>query len=187
MLRSRTKNNSTKWELKYPSKLSDLNKNVENYYELTDSKEIINAIFNLSNRYPIYSSHLKHKNRCDTIDSLIHLFDLKPYARINSLRKSYLFEENIRIDLDETDFNYRLGEIELILDEKTKKSTKTIDESIQKISNLTSTLGITNFDKIPGKISAYLYLFNPTLFELLIKNATIDEKVVLNLNHLFKK
>jgi hypothetical protein len=58
---------------------------------------------------------------------------------------------------------------------------------IDKISNLTLRLGITNFDRIPGKISTYLNLFNPKLFQLLRENSIVNEKVVLNLNYLFKK
>ena len=169
-----TKNNETlKWELKYPSKLSDLNKNVENYYEKTNVDEIIYLILNL----------FHSKKSCKTIEDLIDQFELKSYARINSIRKSYLIDESIRIDLDETDFNYKIGEIELILGEEEKN----IEESIDKISNLTLRLGITNFDRIPGKISTYLYLFNPKLFQLLRENSIINEKVVLNLNYLFKK
>ena len=58
---------------------------------------------------------------------------------------------------------------------------------IDEISNLTLRLGITNFERIAGKISTYLYLFNPKLFQLLRENSIINEKVVLNLNYLFKK
>ena len=184
MLRLRTKNNEAKnWELKYPSKLTDLNKNIENYYEISDPDEIIHSILNLSNKYPLDNN--KNKKNCKTVEDLVDRFELKSYAGINSIRKSYLIDELIRIDLDETDFSYRIGEIELILDEN--KTLENIADSIEKISNLTEKLGITNFDRIPGKISTYLYLFNPKLFEFLRKNAIINEKVVLNLKYLFKK
>ena len=181
LLRSRSKNNKSNWQLKYPSKLADLNKNVENYFEISDSKEIINSIIDLSKSKNVI---FKHENECNTIETLVDMLGLKPYARINSTRKSYIIE-NIRVDLDETDFNYRLGELEVVLDESLRLS-ENIEKSIQKISILTSKLGITNIDGIPGKISTYLYLFNPKLFEILRKNLIIDDKVILNLKKFYK-
>ncbi len=183
LLRSRTKNNRTDWQLKYPSKLSSSLKNVENYFEIAETQQIIDLIFEISKKDPLFDSKLKYQKNCKTIESLVDLFNFKSYARINSTRKSY-FIDNIRIDLDETDFNYKLGEIELILDDKTEDNIK---KSIDKISCLTSKLGITKFDRIPGKISTYLFLFNRELFEMLRKNLVINDQVDLNLKHLFKK
>jgi hypothetical protein len=65
---------------------------VESYYELTNVDEIIHLILNL----------FHFKKSCKTIEDLIDQFELKSYARINSIRKSYLIDVSIRIDLDET-------------------------------------------------------------------------------------
>jgi hypothetical protein len=46
--------------------------------------------------------------------------------------------------------------------------------------------GITNIENIPGKLSAYLFEFNPSLFELLLTNSVIDKKIALNLRKLKK-
>jgi hypothetical protein len=46
--------------------------------------------------------------------------------------------------------------------------------------------GITSIENIPGKLSAYLFEFNPNLFELLQSNSIIDKKIVLNLKKLKK-
>ena len=74
-----------------------------------------------------------------SFDELIKVFDLKCYARINSTRYSYLYED-IRIDLDETDFGYKLGEIELMLDHQSS-TNENMTKSYKRISELTSKLG----------------------------------------------
>lgn len=115
------------WQLKYPSG-AEKNSTLENYMELTDSSEIIRSICVLSKTTP--------KN-IETIDSLNDHFGLKPFARINSTRRSYLID-GLKVDLDETDFGYKLGEIEVILDQSTNSDLK---QSLRKISSLTSRLG----------------------------------------------
>lgn len=113
------------WELKYPSG-GEKNSTLENYMELTDSSEIIRSICALSKKTP--------KN-LETIDSLNDAFSLKPFVTINSTRRSYLID-GLKVDLDETDFGYKLGEIEVILDQPID-----LKQSLGKISSLTSRLG----------------------------------------------
>ena len=137
LLRCRLKNNIKKWQLKYPSRLA---KDIENYYEIEDTQQIIDFVFDLSKKCSFTKTgHRINKVHCKSIEDLVNQFGLESYARINSKRKSYLYE-NIRIDLDETDFDYRLGEIELMLDDQTN-SHANIEQTIAKISELTSTLG----------------------------------------------
>lgn len=142
-LRSRTtQNKSNEWQLKYPSQMSehfkgnkDSIKNFENYFELNQTQQIITEIFNLRNR------NSTNSHDCKTIESLINDCELKCFAKINSSRKSYIIRNysNIRIDLDETDFNYRLGELELILDSTDTKEN--VQKALENISALTSKLG----------------------------------------------
>ena len=48
ILRNRLESTNNKWQLKYPSKMSDNLKNFENYYEIENHKQIIQIIRNLS-------------------------------------------------------------------------------------------------------------------------------------------
>lgn len=134
LLRSRTKNQETKWQLKYPSSFMG-NKNIEGYFEVNKAEDMITLISNLSEKH-----HHCAKNDSKSIESLIQAIDLKCFGRINSIRKSYLIED-LRVDLDQTDFNYKLGEIEIVLDGNEANSDN-VSRTIQKISSLTSRLGL---------------------------------------------
>ncbi len=79
-----------------------------------------------------------HQNR--TIGSLIEEMGLKPFATINSARKSYLVD-NICVDLDETDFGYKIGQMEVILENKEVGESE-MENAIQMVTNLTSKLGL---------------------------------------------
>ena len=73
-----------------------------------------------------------------TINELLTSFDLKCFADINTTRKSYVIN-NVRIDLDETDFGYKLGELEFMLPEKA--SLANLNLSLESISEWTKKLG----------------------------------------------
>ena len=73
-----------------------------------------------------------------TINDLLNSFDLKCFADINATRKSYIIN-NVRIDLDETDFGYKLGELEFMIDGKASLSN--LNLSLESISDLTKKLG----------------------------------------------
>ena len=133
-LRSRAKNNSkTNWELKYPSNLV---KNIENYYEVEEPTQIGGLVYDLSRKYADFNQI--NKSSCMTINELLTSFDLKCFADINTTRKSYVVN-NVRIDLDETDFGYKLGELEFMLPEKA--SLANLNLSLESISDLTKKLG----------------------------------------------
>lgn len=131
----RIETSANKWQLKYPSRTPGLSSNIENYFETENVKQMSDLIKSLSDR------NFKIDNQ--DINSLINVFDLKCYAKITSNRKTYLLD-NVRIDLDETDFNYKLGEIEMILDDDSNHLD--IEKSIQKISNITDKLGNSEFN-----------------------------------------
>lgn len=122
------------WQLKYPSRtFSNSDSSLEKYLELTESNQIIESICRLA------SLKQDTKNHPTNIESMIRAFDLKCFAPINSTRKSFSID-GLRVDLDETDFGYRLGEIELILDHQ-KMGSSDLDQARQKIASLTTKLG----------------------------------------------
>ena len=205
LLRYRVENNTGKWQLKYPSQPIDRSRDIENYFEAENSQDISQLVLDLAKKRAFFQNKM-HMSHLETVESLVSALDLECFVKINSKRKSYRFEM-MKIDLDETDFGYKLGEIELILDHGASQETK--EESFKKISGLTNQLGkylnfwcgflnlnlfygflwqgITKHDKIPGKISAYLFQFNTKLFELLRANGIIEDTVAQNLKNLIKK
>lgn len=77
--------------------------------------------------------------KCDSIEEMNEMLQLKCFIDVKSTRKSYLLDE-MRVDLDETDFGYKLGEIEIILNEADSK--RALEAAVQSISNLTRKLGM---------------------------------------------
>ncbi len=140
LLRLRHKKKISKWQLKYPSNLAQ---NIENYYEIEDARQAIECIHELISRNKSKSpSQINDSNfSCISFEEMVNKLNLKCFARINSTRRSFLIE-NVRIDLDETDFGYRLGEIELILDTFQGNTNENISKTYEKISELTSRLGM---------------------------------------------
>jgi adenylate cyclase class IV len=153
-LRARTTDTSApEWQLKYPSKLASSDtansKNVEEFFELDDPSKMIALVSNLSPK--------KATKSCSSVESLVSELDLKPFTRINSLRKSYVFE-NVRIDLDETDFGYKIGELELVLSEQ-EQSGEAVERSYQKLANLTSQLGLLSLLFISRSYKFKLFIY----------------------------
>ena len=146
----RKTNNVSKWELKYPSKLcnDEKLKNFDNYFEIEEVDKIIEFVLNLSKNYTLFDGVDRDSIDKFDIESLIKLFDLKEFATINSQRKSYSIDQ-IEIDLDETDFGYKVGELEIILDDKS--TSDEIENATNQINKMVAKLGklvVTSFSKI---------------------------------------
>lgn len=146
-LRFRSSSNATsRWELKYPAKNSGASNETTSFcrfYEIHAEEEIVRILIELvaEKRHQI-----KLENNISTIDELLTLLDLKLVARINSKRKSFSLclgdnDNEIHVDLDETDFNYNVGEIEMILSEVNTSSNERIQEAEAKINALAQKLG----------------------------------------------
>jgi adenylate cyclase class IV len=128
------------WQLKYPYKSKTNDENTDNYLELSKDSEILDYIINLSKSY--FDEKLINYDSLNdsTMECLINKLNLTPFASINSMRKTFQIDNDIRIDLDITDFDYRVGEIEVILD-KNKSNKDEIEKSIEKINQIANNLG----------------------------------------------
>jgi adenylate cyclase class IV len=137
-LRTRAKNSVTKWQLKYPSKrISNESENFDNYIEIENQDEIQKFISDLAQNY---FSEIKTPESFDNF--LKHSLELKPFCLINSKRKSYLLDK-VRIDLDETDFGFNCGELEVMVSKNA--SSEQIQASIESIHETASKLGKLNY------------------------------------------
>lgn len=137
-LRQKSGQTSGKWQLKYPSSVTarQTDSTIENYLEINERSQIIESICHLACRNRTHQTFPKN------MKEMISEFDLKCFAPINSTRKSFIIDESgLQVDLDETDFGYRLGEIELVLDQRTSTSID-LDRAKRKITDLTSKLGV---------------------------------------------
>lgn len=126
-LRSRHKIESDYvWELKYPAHSNSMD--FSKYFETSDQKEIVEILSKIS----IKDTDSKN------VDELIENLKLKIFANFKTTRKSFILDE-ITIDLDQTDFGYRLAEFEIILDADSTQDK--IEQCMQKIKNLAKKLG----------------------------------------------
>ena len=135
-LRNRTKQNVTKWELKYPANrfANKEGENFNSYVELDDKIEIARFLINISQKY--FKTKINETASFEFI--IFKWLDMKPLCLINSMRKSYLLEK-IRIDLDETDYNYNCGEIELMIDRNA--TNEQVQKAYESIEDVASKLG----------------------------------------------
>lgn len=114
------------WELKYPTKTKSAG--FCKYFEISDQKEITKLLSTILN------TDLKSYN----VEELIQNFKLKIFAKFTTSRKTFILED-IKIDLDQTDFGYQLAEFEIILD--ADSSQDEIQQSTEKIKTLAEKLG----------------------------------------------
>ncbi|CAF0874419.1 unnamed protein product [Brachionus calyciflorus] len=162
-LRSRKIGNlEPKWELKYPSKIKSTSheKNFNKYFETNDQTEIIHLISTLiGNNFDLNSKLTKAQD----INEMINVLNLKPFSLIKTTRKVFSFDR-ISIDLDETDFDYKIAELEIVLQGDLNQNE--IDLSIQQIDNFAIKL---------GKYKKYL---KNTIKRLQIDNSILCSKFV---------
>jgi hypothetical protein len=113
-------NKPKKWELKtkYNNKNDNSTKNIHLYYEIDDPIEIAKQINDLIETKGFFNNFEDIKDKRD-IDQIIQNFNLTIFASIKTKRKTYHLKNELRIDLDETDFGYCIGEMEaLIINDK---------------------------------------------------------------------
>lgn len=118
------------WELKYPTKTRS--PGFCKYFETSDQNEITTLLSKILN------IELESCN----VEELIQSLKLKIFAKFTTTRKTFILDE-IKIDLDQTDFGYKLAEFEIVLD--ADSSQEIIQQSIEKIKNLAEKLGKNNF------------------------------------------
>jgi adenylate cyclase class IV len=129
-LRYRVFNDSKIWQLKHPIADFDSNNSIKKYYEIENENKICEVLQKL------FSEKLKSiEFNYQTLDSLINELNIKKFSNIITQRLVFKFE-NFEIDLDETDFGYKVGEIEF-----KAESNYSIEEKVNQVSQFASKLG----------------------------------------------
>ncbi|XP_062841846.1 thiamine-triphosphatase [Trichomycterus rosablanca] len=146
------------WELKRPSaSRRSVERSSErlctNYRELTDPREIKAEL-----------TEVMRTESCaddEEFESWLQRLTLKCFAEFTTVRRSYALGDEgdgtrVRVDLDQADFGYCVGEIEVLVSdgEDTTLAMRRIEEAALK-------LGLAGEKKVQGKMEVYLKRFHP--------------------------
>uniref|UniRef100_A0A3B4BEG4 Thiamine-triphosphatase n=1 Tax=Periophthalmus magnuspinnatus TaxID=409849 RepID=A0A3B4BEG4_9GOBI len=147
------------WELKCP--MSRGQAKVEalctRYREITDLAEIQLRVREV----------LKDEgDESETQDEMwINELNLKCFAEFTTIRRSFTLKEDaVQVDLDQADFGYSVGEIEVLVSEG-----RDVLSALEKIEKAAQKLGLTGNQKIPGKMYIYLQRYLPKHYDALMK------------------
>jgi len=115
---------------------------VDIYKELVTEMEIRNFLKEITGK--------ESSNR--SFEEYLQFADLTPFASITTIRRKFKVED-FGIDLDDVDFGYRLGEVELLVEEgQTERAS-------QRISELCHRLQLDTRPPIHGKVIEYLWKY----------------------------
>ncbi|KAM4606275.1 thiamine-triphosphatase isoform 1-T2 [Polymixia lowei] len=85
-------------------------------------------------------------------DSWLSKMNLVCFAEFTTVRCSFtLEEEGVQIDLDQADFGYHVGEIEVLVPEG-----EDVGSALEKIEKTAQKLGLTGDQRVEGKMTVYL-------------------------------
>ncbi|RVE58961.1 hypothetical protein OJAV_G00199380 [Oryzias javanicus] len=82
--------------------------------------------------------------------------DLVCFAEFTTVRRSFTLEEGVQIDLDQADFGYHVGEIEVLIPEGGD-----VHSAQEKIRNAAQKLGLSGDQQVEGKMNVYLKRYHP--------------------------
>jgi len=147
------RNRNGVFELKIPQDddLAESDRKVDNYEEVIDEDEI-RATLDIVSKTSLEE---------DLTDS-----GYIPFATITTTRKKYK-SDDIGLDLDEMDFGYRIGEIEVLVANQSE-----MDSAVETIMAFASERGIV-IHPVRGKVFEYIAQYLPELFSELQKEGVM--------------
>ncbi|XP_070842296.1 thiamine-triphosphatase isoform X1 [Chaetodon trifascialis] len=97
-------------------------------------------------------------------DSWLSKMNLVCFAEFTTVRRSFtLEEEGVQIDLDQADFGYHVGEIEVLVPEGGD-----VQPALEKIERMAGKLGLTGDQRVEGKMNVYLKRNHPEHYAKLL-------------------
>ncbi|XP_026793733.3 thiamine-triphosphatase [Pangasianodon hypophthalmus] len=166
------------WELKRPPS-SHLNAEKRaqdvctNYREITDLLQIraeLMAIVGIHTEHTSDSSQTEQaKDVHAEFEKWLQDLKLECFAEFTTVRCSYTLEDEgdnrrVRIDLDQADFGYCVGEIEVLVSEGVEMTS-----ALHSIEKTAQKLGLGGEQKTRGKMEVYLQKFRPDHYAELLK------------------
>ncbi|CAJ1082440.1 thiamine-triphosphatase [Xyrichtys novacula] len=112
------------------------------------------------------------KDNCEDTETSLSLegeawlskMNLVCFAEFTTVRRSFVLEEEgVQIDLDQADFGYCVGEIEVLVPEGGD-----VQSALEKIERTAQKLGLSGDQRIEGKMNVYLKRYNPKHYEKLM-------------------
>ncbi|XP_068604231.1 thiamine-triphosphatase [Brachionichthys hirsutus] len=99
-------------------------------------------------------------------ESWLGEMNLVSFAEFTTVRRSFtLEEEGVQVDLDQADFGYSVGEIEVLVPEGGD-----VQSALEKIERTAGKLGLTGNQRVEGKMSVYLRRNHPEHYAKLLSN-----------------
>ncbi|XP_071764966.2 thiamine-triphosphatase [Centroberyx gerrardi] len=97
-------------------------------------------------------------------ESWLSRLNLTCFAEFTTLRCSFtLEEEGVQIDLDQADFGYHVGEIEVLVPEGEE-----VQSALERIERTARKLGLTGDQRVQGKMNIYLQRNRPEHYAKLL-------------------
>lgn len=116
------------WQLKYTDDKKDRTMDLDTVHKETiNEQEILNILCDVLTCRAPQGQH---------IEGFIGDNNLHPFAEIVTLRKTFELQGGVHIDLDETDFGLRIGEIEMMME-----GLNQVPDALDKIEETASKLG----------------------------------------------
>ncbi|GAA6066667.1 thiamine-triphosphatase isoform X1 [Tachysurus ichikawai] len=166
------------WELKRPTS-SNLNTETRaqdvctNYREITDVLQIRVELMSIMGIYAEHTAESLQKEQDKDVHAefqkWVQEMKLECFAEFTTMRHSYTLEyegddRRVRVDLDQADFGYCVGEIEVLVSEADEMTS-----AMQSIEKTAQKLGIGGEQKTEGKMEVYLKRFRPDHYAALLK------------------
>ncbi|XP_039982627.1 thiamine-triphosphatase isoform X1 [Xiphias gladius] len=99
----------------------------------------------------------------DQDESWLSKMNLVCFAEFTTVRRSFtLEEEGVQIDLDQADFGYHVGEVEVVVPEGN------VQAALEKIETTARKLGLTGDQRVEGKMNVYLKRNHPEHYAKLL-------------------
>ncbi|XP_042365991.1 thiamine-triphosphatase isoform X2 [Plectropomus leopardus] len=157
------------WELKCPTGVS---RTEETSGELSKAAALCSRYKEITNM-PEIQLRVKEviKDICETEtvpsqedESWLSKMNLVCFAEFTTERRSFtLEEEGVQIDLDQADFGYHVGEIEVLVPEGGD-----VQSAFGKIERMAAKLGLMGDQRIEGKMDVYLKRHHPEHYAKLL-------------------
>ena len=142
---------NSQWQLKYPPERRTQDGKTAQYKETEDEAEIIKILVSVYNdannkkdfiqtkpsttndNQSVSDQGMEHTS-LTSIAKLLEGLECEAVATITTKRKSYIIDQ-IRVDLDSTDFDFQVGEVEVMLEDEAKipSALKNIDDLFTKL------------------------------------------------------
>ncbi|XP_038131527.1 thiamine-triphosphatase [Cyprinodon tularosa] len=150
------------WELKCPT--AAVSRTEESlctqYKEITNLSEIYQRVKELINNAPETD-----ETPSDEDDSWLSELHLVCFAEFTTTRRSFTLKgvEGVQIDLDQADFGYHVGEIEVLVPEGGDMLS-----AQEKIRQTAQRLGLHGERRVEGKMTVYLKRYRPEQYAKLL-------------------